>query len=106
MPLLEFNGEFLRDVLARLRRGGRPRWELTDAADETYYRHLDAYVRRPIVVGRRVQTKWMLRTQRWPDHCLDAELQMLAAALFQKRLVWSFEPPQEAEPMVLENPAR
>lgn len=101
MPLLEFNGEFLRDVLARLRRRGQPRWELTDAADETYYSHLDSYVRRPVVVGRRIQVKWTPRTQKAADHLLDSELEQIAAAMFQRRLVWTFEPPPEAEPVTL-----
>ena len=102
LPLLLFNSDECRNILARLRRGvpGIP-WQLTEAADETYRRHLDAFTRRPVVRSRRVVTEWVQRSQRWDDHMLDCELMQVAAALFHKRLRWTWTPPRESEKIEL-----
>jgi len=94
LPLIEFNGDFLLDILTKLRKGpdgaGGFRWELTGQADDEYFRHLDAKVKKPEVIGRsgKVQIIWQLRSARWPDHLLDCELEQLAMALFHRRLPW------------------
>ena len=105
LPLLEFNGDFLLDILAKLRKGpegaGGFRWELTGQADEEYFRHLDAKVKKPEVIGRsgKVQVIWRLRSGRWPDHLLDCELEQLAMAMIHRRLPWATiaQPEKEEE---------
>jgi hypothetical protein len=103
LPLLEFNADYMRDLLARLRRGPEVsmglRWEIVqlpvelgidgarEASEEVYFRHLDSYVQRTVASGRtaRVQTRWMPRTQKAADHLLDLELMQLVGAMAQKR---------------------
>jgi len=105
LPLLEFNGDFLLDILAKLRKGpegaGGFRWELTGQTDEEYFRHLDAKVKKPEVIGRsgKVQVIWRLRSRRWPDHLLDCELEQLAMAMIHRRLPWATiaQPEKEEE---------
>jgi len=53
MPLLEYSSSNLMDMLARLRTGAAPyKWELTNKADDTYFRHLDGEVKRPVFNAR------------------------------------------------------
>lgn len=95
LPLLEFNGDALLDILSKLRRGpdksGGIRWELIECADETYFRHLDAKVKKAVTAGRtgRTEQLWCLRSRRWPDHLLDCELMQLALAMFHKLFPWA-----------------
>ncbi|HRY52023.1 MAG TPA: phage terminase large subunit family protein [Candidatus Paceibacterota bacterium] len=95
LPLLEFNGDFMLDILTKLRKGpegaGGFQWELTDQADEEYFRHLNAKVRKPQVIGRsgKVHVIWRLRSGHWPDHLLDCELEQLAMAMIHRRLPWA-----------------
>jgi hypothetical protein len=107
LPLLEFAGEYLLDLLSRLRKGQAGiSWELipmptappVDGAvavdSEEYYRHLDAKIYRPIASGRtgKVDYRWCKRSDRWPDHLLDCEIMQIAMALLHKRLPLSETP--------------
>jgi hypothetical protein len=103
LPLLEFNGDFVLDILTRLRRGPEAaaglRWELCPlptmvqvdgtimATEDLYFRHLDAKLRKAFAIGRtgRVEFRWVLRSQKWPDHLLDCELQQIVWAMAHKR---------------------
>jgi predicted RNA-binding Zn-ribbon protein involved in translation (DUF1610 family) len=92
LPLLEFNGDSIKDVLARLRKSGKPfAWELNETADDEYFRHLDAEVRKPLAVGRtgKVVWTWCKRNSRWPNHLLDCEIIQVAAAVLKRRFSWA-----------------
>jgi hypothetical protein len=94
LPLLEFNGDMLLDVLAKLRKGPDKcagiRWELSeDIVDEEYYRQLDAKVYKPVVnMAGKITYCWQKRAYSWPDHLLDCEIMQLAMATFHKRIPW------------------
>jgi len=92
LPLLEFNGDLLLDVLAKLRKPGKTpfRWELTECVDDEYYRQLDAKVYRPGPEGRtgKLDWRWRKRSARWPDHLLDCEIMQLALATFFRLFPW------------------
>lgn len=88
---LEFASQPMLDILDRLRTGKAPgiRWELTEhAATEEFFRHLDAKVRRPRAVGRtgKIVYEWEKRSERWPDHWLDCEIEQIAMALYNRIL--------------------
>lgn len=94
LPLLEFNGDYLLDVLAELRKPNNSagfRWEVSGTTGDEYWRHLDAKVRKSIVTSRtgKVQTFWCKRGERWPDHLLDCEIMQLAMAMLHRRLPWA-----------------
>jgi hypothetical protein len=104
LPLLEFNGDLLKDILSRLRRGSpRARWEVTEAAagDPEYWKHLDAEhkVAEYNPRTRRVRNVWHQRSRHWPNHLLDCEVMQIALALFLKLL---FLQPYETEPPVVQ----
>jgi hypothetical protein len=89
LGLLEFSGEVLKDMLDRLRRGrASVPWEVTDVADDVYWKHMDAEWRRPILDARTGRTKylWVKRSSRWPDHLRDCEVMQIAGALFYRAL--------------------
>jgi len=99
LPMLEFNGPALKDVLERLRRRETLiRWELVEGIDEEmlecgatiyrsvtaeYFKHLDSEVKIASYDHRtkRVKHEWRQRSKTWPNHLRDAELQMLAEAM-------------------------
>lgn len=92
LPLLEFSGNHLKDILARLRaQKTRQRWELVERADDEYFRHLDAEHKKPIYHTRsnRVSYEWVKRSRTWPNHLLDCEVEQIAMALFHQTLTWS-----------------
>jgi hypothetical protein len=94
LSLLEFNGDALKDILAKLRKGpefaGGIRWELIDGLPPEYFRHLDGEVQMQVPGPRgRLKTEWRLRSKRWPNHLNDCELEQLAFAMFLKRLPWA-----------------
>lgn len=92
LPLLEFNSTVLKDVLARLRKEGKPYpWELNEKATDEYFRHMDSNVKVPVATGRSGKVKWIWkkRSERWPDHLYDDEIQNIAGALLTRNLVWS-----------------
>jgi hypothetical protein len=88
VKLLEFNGEYLLGMLAKLRRGpdaaGGLRWELTEQVGEEYFKHLDAKYLKPVPVDRRgnIRHIWTKRSHLWPDHLLDCEVMQLAFSMF------------------------
>ena len=92
LPLLEFNGDAIKDVLATLRKRGKPyAWELNEAASEEYFRHIDAEIKQPLAVGRtgKITWQWCKRNSRWPNHGLDCEIMQIAAAVLKRRFVWA-----------------
>lgn len=89
LPLLEFSGHALKNMLARMRQGKSGyAWEVTEAAekDPEYWKHLDAEVLKPFYNPRtnRVEHLWAKKSKRWPNHLLDCEVMSLAHALFFK----------------------
>lgn len=93
---LEFASQPALDILARLRSGKAQgfRWELTeDGATQEYFRHLDSKVRVPRAVGRtgRVTWEWEKRSERWPDHWLDCEIEQVVLSLYFRILQWGQE---------------
>lgn len=105
LPLLEFNGEHLLGWLQRLRRGPAVaglKWELIDFptavpavggahpvdADE-YFRHLNAKTLKPETRNGKTQHVWRKRSESWPDHLLDCEIQQLAGAMLHRRLPYA-----------------
>jgi hypothetical protein len=99
LPLFEFNGEYIKDVLERLRtRKAAQRWELCDGVDDEYFKHLDAELKKPKwhPYTRRMTRAWQKRNRTWPDHLRDCEVEQIAWALFHQLLV--IEPPAHATP--------
>jgi len=93
---LEFSGPMILDIIARLRAGAVNgiRWELTEgAATDEYFRHIDAKVKKAKSVGRtgKIVHEWCKRSERWPDHWLDCEIEQIALALFLRILPWGQE---------------
>lgn len=90
MGLLEFGGDFFKDILERLRKGeAMPRWSASEeAASDTYWHHLDAEVKAAEYNRTRggVTYQWRPRSRHWPNHLLDCEVMQLAAAAFFKFL--------------------
>lgn len=91
IPVLHFNSPALRDVLASLRQAntGIPWQVLESVATDTYWTHMDSHMRRPVVHGKRAVVEWVKRSQRTPDHLLDAEIQILALAMLHGRFHWA-----------------
>lgn len=102
--LFQFNGEFILDILARLRRRkGGMTWEVaefpvgpeidgaTRVDADTYWRHMDAKIYKPEAVGRthKVKWRWVKRSRKFPDHLLDCEIMQCAWAIFHRRLPWA-----------------
>jgi len=94
LPLLEFNGDMLLSVLAKLRKGPEKcagiKWEVVEGIiDEEYWRHMDAkvYVPKTTAAGK-VEYQWTKRSHYWPDHLLDCEIMQMALATFHWRLPW------------------
>lgn len=83
-----FNSETMLDLLDKLRQGpdiaAGIRWELTEAADTTYRKHLEGRVKGPLKNGQ----TWHPRSERWPDHLLDCEKMQVALALATGLLPW------------------
>ena len=104
LPLLEFNADYLLDLLSKLRLGpdacGGFRWEmLEDIPDmeidgvvtvsrQEYDRHIDSKYRKLFTSGKTNKTEWLWakRSERWPDHLLDCEVMQLAMALLHRRI--------------------
>ena len=101
LPLLEWNADYLRDVLQRLRDGKvTHRWERIELPakvevpgvvmvdEDVYSGHLDSWHRKPVVVGRRgkVEVLWTGRAQKVADHLLDCELLQVVFASVHRRL--------------------
>ena len=86
MNLLEFTGDFFKDVLANLRAGkGGHKWKVPESmANEEYWRHMDAEVKTAVLNPRTGRTtyEWRKRSQHWPNHWFDDEVQQVAGASF------------------------
>jgi hypothetical protein len=99
-PLLIFDTEHLREILSRLRKGDIDRdWGIHQsppsvqaegsylADPETYWRHLDSHVLRPVANrAGRIKHVWMKRNQKWPDHLHDCEIMQLAMVMLWNEL--------------------
>lgn len=84
LPLLEFNGPHIKDVLERLRKKQTAiRWEVNEKADAEYWRHMDSEVSRNVYDSRtrRMVRRWEPRSKDWPNHLRDCEIQHLARAM-------------------------
>jgi hypothetical protein len=102
LPLVEWDAESVRDLLARLRDGkeGAPVWALVPfpagvdvpgarrVDEDAYYLQLDSWGRKAFADARRgkVVMKWASRTQKAADHLLDCELLQVVAAMIHRRL--------------------
>lgn len=85
LPLLEFNGPSLKDILERLRRRQTEvRWELTEDADENYFKHLDGETRvaKFDPKTKRVVNEWQPRSRTWPIDLRDCEIMIQALAMW------------------------
>lgn len=123
LPLLEFNGEHLLGWLQRLRKGPETaghRWELVPFptlpdlgvvgaravdADE-YFRHLNSKTLKPETKHGKTVYAWRKRSESWPDHLLDCEIEQLAAAMLFRRLPYGFAPGAGSEKPAGGDPAR
>jgi hypothetical protein len=89
LPLLEFSGHYLKNILTRLRQGKAGfRWEVSDKVTEEYWRHMDAEYLKPVYNPRtnRVEHIWVKRSKSWPNHLADCEVMNEAMALFHRKL--------------------
>ena len=83
IELLEFSGDFFKDILANLRKKIGYKWSVTDAvASDEYWKHLDAEVKEPVFNAKTGHTNhiWKQRSKHWPNHWLDCEVMQIAAA--------------------------
>jgi hypothetical protein len=95
LPLLMFSPDALKDILEALRSGKTGyRWEETDAADEEYFMHQDAEVKRAVrnPRSRRLTVTWAKRTDDWPDHLRDCNVMQVAMALFHGLMAPTIDP--------------
>jgi hypothetical protein len=78
MELFEFPSDYFRDILENMRRGaGDYKWSVEQTmASETYWRHMDAYIKEPMRNARtgRITYEWKKRSSHWPDHLNDCEV--------------------------------
>jgi hypothetical protein len=86
MALLEYSGDFFKDILDSLRKGkGGYKWTVLEAvATEEYWRHLDAEIKQPRfnkMTGKTVY-EWQPRSKWWPNHLLDCEVAQIVLATF------------------------
>lgn len=91
LPLLEFSTDHLKDILDRLRRGKTGfAWEVSEQADDVYFRHLDADKKEGVYSSRTNRVSWIYRkrARTWPDHLRDCEVESVALALFYRALPW------------------
>jgi ribosomal protein S27AE len=123
LPLLEFNGEHLLGWLQRLRKGPEAaghRWELVPFptlpdlgvvgaravdADE-YFRHLNSKTLKPETKHGKTVYAWRKRSESWPDHLLDCEIEQLAGAMLFRRLPYGITPGAGNEKPAGGDPAR
>lgn len=106
LPLLEFNGEHLLSWLQRLRKGPDAaglRWELvpfptlpdlgvtgaTAVDADEYFRHANSKTLKPETKNGKTLFRWKKRSESWPDHLLDCEVQQLAFAMLHRRLPYA-----------------
>jgi hypothetical protein len=90
MSLFEFSGDFFKDVLSAMRDPARSKdtrveWSVSKAMATTeYWRHMDGEVKTEVRNKRNGRTvwEWHLRSDRWPNHLFDCEVQQVAAAMF------------------------
>lgn len=84
MDLFEFAGDFFKDILEGLRAGrGANTWAITPELDnEEYWRHMDGEVKTATRNNKTgyVSYGWQPRSKHWPNHMLDCEVMILAAA--------------------------
>ncbi len=107
LPLLEFSGGMIKDMLWRMRRGKtKHRLEFSkQAATDEFFRHLDGEVRRQVLSKetRRLEWQWRPRSANWPNHGLDCMCEQVAMALFHKVLPWgALVIPTEAVEQIVE----
>jgi ribosomal protein S27AE len=89
MNLLEFSGDFFKDILATLRSGKQtPKWSISDELNRTigeeYWRHMDAEVKTGVFnrLSGTTRYEWRARSKSWPNHLLDCEVMQLVGACF------------------------
>jgi hypothetical protein len=88
---LRWSNPSVKDVLARLRDGGRSpvAWEVPERwASEDYFRHLDGEYKTRRFNARtgRASWEWVRRSRHWPNHLLDCEAMQVAVALYLRIL--------------------
>jgi hypothetical protein len=103
LPLLEHNGEALRDQLDRMRKNPQAAgvaWAVTKfpcgpeihgvslVDEDVYWSHLDSWHVQSLASAKtgRTELQWMARTYGVSDHLLDCELLQVLAAMAHKRL--------------------
>jgi hypothetical protein len=88
IEVLEFSGEFFKDILEALRRGqGGYKWTVDEeVATEEYWRHMDAEIKTGLVNKRTGKTvfQWAPRSKHWPNHLFDCEVEQVAFASYLK----------------------
>jgi Phage terminase large subunit (GpA) len=100
LDVLEFAGEFFKDILAALRLGkGGFRWIVNETmATDEYWRQMDAESKRPMVQRKtgRVVTTWQKRSSHQANHLLDCEVNQLVSASTLDLFDWSVPAPTES----------
>ena len=85
MSLFEFAGDYFKDILAEIRKGGGPyKFEvLQSVATETFWRHMDSEIKKTIEgANGRSSEQWRLRSKHWPNHIFDCVIENMALANF------------------------
>ena len=86
MELFEFSGDVFKDILETLR-SGKAQWKWavkTEVATDEYWRHLDGEIKGMVRNRKTGKTTygWEPRSQHWPNHMLDCEVQLIALASY------------------------
>jgi hypothetical protein len=86
MDLLEFSGDFFKDILENLRKGkGGYKWTVEEKmATDEYWRHMDAEIKSPMfnkLTGKTLY-QWAPRSKHWPNHIFDCEVLQVAYASY------------------------
>lgn len=86
ISLLEFSGDFYKDILENLRAGkAGAKWEVLESmASEEYWRHMDCEQKTAVFSKQtgRTQWVWLPRSKHWPNHLFDCEVIQVSGATF------------------------
>ena len=84
MSLFEFAGDYFKDILENMRKGADGwQWKVSaDVATDEYWRHMDGEIKVAEFSKRTGRTvhQWKPRSQHWPNHLFDCEVQQVALA--------------------------
>lgn len=93
-----FSNEGCKDLLAKLRGGKGPEWQIPDDAGLDYHTQINSEIKKDVVqkITKQIARRWVKIGSR-PNHLWDAETMQVCAALIKG--VIASEPEKEAPPL-------